>query len=74
MSIITGMPLSAAACDAMIIDFMRASVILPRFTARAPAIAVIPATSSGCSAIIGLAPVRSTVLAQSLIDIGLVIQ
>jgi len=56
------------------IERILASVMLARLTEREAEIAVIPATSSGCSAMIGRAPKASTTLAQSLIAIGLVMQ
>ena len=58
----------------IIIELILASVIFPRLTANTLAIEVIFATSFGCSAIIGFAPTARTALAQSFIDIGLVIQ
>lgn len=53
---------------------MRTSVMLPRFTARAAAVAVISATSPGCSAMMGRPPAARIRLAQSLMEMGFVMQ
>ena len=44
------------------------------FSANALAMAVISATSFGCSAMMGRAPIASRMLAQSLMEMGLVMQ
>ena len=69
-----GTPLKKAALPDISTDLALASVILARLTESPPAMAVMPDTSSGCSAMIGLAPAMSTRLAQSLMAIGLVMQ
>ena len=55
-------------------ESLRASVIFSRFSIRAEAQAVISATSRGCSAMMGRAPTASSAFAQSLIEIGFVMQ
>ena len=55
-------------------DSALASVIFPRLTVRAAALAEMSATSAGCSAIIGRPPRARTALAQSLTTMGCVMQ
>ena len=61
---VTGIPSFAAIRAERFMDSIRTSVIFPRFSISAPAVFVIPSTSIGCSAIIGLAPTARIIFAH----------
>ena len=68
------MPLSLAAWAALVMAAMRLSEMLPRFAIRAWAVTTISATSAGCSAMMGRAPKAKRPLAQSRMEMWLVMQ